>query len=175
VLGLALICHNEKRVRWAFSMLIVTLAVFGIKLTTPLIDGIATYQNALVSESYYAFKDVIQYLNKNVKAGERVAVWGAETRFLTFSGHPPATATNLIAELFYLYSKDRMRNEYVKDIINKKPAAIVDLVNSAAIDFKVKEFELQNYDFIKKVTDEYYHEPVTIPVWDGFVRVYLRK
>lgn len=175
VLGLAFICHSEKRTRWAFSMLVVTVAVFGIKLTTPLIDGIVQYQNALVHENYYAFKDVIQYLNKNVKAGEPVAVWGAETRFLTFSGHPPATAINLIDEMFGLVSKDRMREEYAKDIINKKPAAIVDLVNSAAIDFKVKKFELQNYEFIRKVTDEYYQKPVSIPVWDGFVRVYLRK
>ena len=64
----------------------------------------------------------------------------------------------------------------MEDIIKNRPAAIVDLVCPYAFSFRDSKFELSNYGFIKRVTDEYYEKPVAVPVGSsGFARVYLRK
>lgn len=69
-----------------------------------------------------------------------------------------------------------MREKYVQDIIDNKPAAIIDFVCPAAFVFNKKKYELANYGFIRRVADEYYEKPVSIPAGgNGYVRIYLRK
>ena len=133
-------------------------------------------QKAFISESIYPFSKVLHYLNERVKPGEPVALWGWEPGFLIYSDHPSATATHFIYPLVSDKFTPRIRDAYVEDIIKNRPAAIVDLVCPYAFSFRDSKFELSNYGFIKRVTDEYYEKPVAVPVGSsGFARVYLRK
>ena len=174
-LGMALTGSERKRGRWALIMIAVSALVFCPKMV--FLNNVREFQQkAFISESIYPFTKVLHYLNEHVKPGEPVALWGWEPGFMIYSDHPSATATHFIYPLVSDKFTPRIRDAYVEDIINNRPAAIVDLVCPYAFSFKDSKFELQNYDFIKRVADEYYEKPVAVPVGSsGFARVYLRK
>lgn len=171
-LGLAMIARVEKRIRWSFAIMTVLAIVFGAKLT--MLNNIQNQQNEFINNNNYVFNDALKYLNEHVRLGEPVVIWGWEPDFFIYSQHPSATSTHLLSEIIQLDQK--IRDEYISDIISKKPAAIVDLVCPAAFAYREKHYELANYDFIRRVVDEYYEKPVAVPAGnDGFVRIYLRK
>lgn len=172
-LGLARTEGVEKRGQWAFALLVVAAVVFGTKLWS--VNKISELQQTgFVTETNYKFRDALHYLNNHTKPGEPVAYWGWETGLPIYSGHPSATSTHLISEIMVL--DKRIRTEYAHEVTAYKPSAIVDLVCPDAFDYKDSSYELSNYDFMKKITDEYYEKPVAIPVGSkGYVRIYLRK
>ena len=171
-LGLTMVTRIETRTRWSFAIMTVLAVVFASKLM--MLNNIQAQQNKFISDSNYVFNNALKYLNERVKTGEPVVFWGWEPEFSVYSQHPSATSTHLLSEIIQLDQK--IRDEYIYDIISKKPAAIVDLVCPAAFAYKEKQDELTNYDFIRQVAEEYYEKPVSVPAGnDGFVRIYLRK
>ena len=174
-LGMSLTGSERKRGLWALVMIAVSALAFCPKMV--FLNNVRTFQQkAFISESIYPFSKVLHYLNERVKPGEPVALWGWEPGFLIYSDHPSATATHFIYPLVSDKFTPRIRDAYVEDIIKNRPAAIVDLVCPYAFSFRDSKFELSNYGFIKRVTDEYYEKPVAVPVGSsGFARVYLRK
>lgn len=174
-LGMTMISEKGKCSQWAFALLMASSLIFGAKLTTS--NHIRWVQDvAFFREDTYPFRDALHYLNEHVKPGMPVAYWGWETAFAVYSDHPSATATNFIYPLISSNFTHRMREKYVQDIIDNKPAAIIDFVCPAAFVFNKKKYELANYGFIRRVADEYYEKPVSIPAGgNGYVRIYLRK
>ena len=174
-LGMSLTGSERKRGLWALVMIAVSALAFCPKMV--FLNNVRTFQQkAFISESIYPFSKVLHYLNERVKPGEPVPLWGWEPGFLIYSDHPSATATHFIYPLVSDKFTPRIRDAYVEDIIKNRPAAIVDLVCPYAFSFRDSKFELSNYGFIKRVTDEYYEKPVAVPVGSsGFARVYLRK
>lgn len=178
-LGLSMVSGAEKRAGWAISVLMAAAAVFVFKLMTQ-VNISFTQENDFLKTESYPFRDAVEYLNQHVNQGEPVAIWGWDTGFPVYSGHPSATSTHFLYPLvdpkFSPEIQAKVREKYVDDILRIRPAAIVDLVCPAAFTYKDRQFELSNYGFIRRIADEYYEKPVSVPAGsDGSVRIYLRK
>ena len=201
-LGLTLWRDEKLRRNCAFAMLAALTGVFCLKMVT--IDKVqpiqALQQHEIIDEDVYPFSDVIHYLNSHVRPGEPVAVWGWETGFPIYASHPSATATHFIYPLidskFDRELQDELRRKYTDDIINNRPAAIVDLACPASFRYIDERYYLRNYAFMREIAEKYYEIPLSFPVslkpefrimlmpWrplgtlkndDGYVRIYLRK
>ena len=201
-LGLTVSSSENLRRSCAFAILAVAEAstVYDMMALSD-IQNIRTIQQlGFVREDEYPFKDAMHYLNSHVSPGEQIVVWGWETGLPVYSGHPSATTTNFIYPLldkkFDKNLQKELRSRYVEDIINNKPAAIIDAVCPASFAYRDDWYHLSEYPFMKNITDKYYEAPVSFPVTvdaffgegmmpchhsiakdlkTGSVRVYLRK
>ena len=125
--------EKAKRSQQSFAILTVAVLIFGIKLMT-LSDTVRpgfghvvslrnAQQNGFMNASAYPFRYAVPVLNERVKPGVPIAIWGWETGFSIYSGHPSATATHFAHVIlnqtgrFSSEISEQVRDKYIRDII----------------------------------------------------------
>ncbi len=140
---------SEKKIK--FSNFVLIFLTIGFLAYGSLSGYLAHTQSLQIREN----EPAIQYIIKNTDSDDSILVWGAEAMVNFYSKRISPTRFVYLYPLDKQgYTTEKMINEFLDDIINKKPKIILDTMKYAipTFSFLIQNDEIKaKFDYIKSI------------------------